>query len=625
MLCVSLIIASADSVRQSRSLAENKREGIIEDQSKNKSQDERLHDNNPEQSDDTSAAKNTSVAVSSSASMTSLNGTSSPLHSDGPRDSAKSALPFDASSPPTQATPDLGHLPTNENELESAKSALPFDAESSPPAQATPDLGHLPTKENEFGVIQNVNNYTFIHGPENTPSSSDASMTSLDRSSPLRSDEPQDSAKAASPFDTSSPPAQAASDLGQLPTHDSENGFSVTRNVVNSYTFIDGPNTAGLDMGVDLDPFGSVTMTNNNNHQTDWQDWDMFLAALDVSQLNGIDVGGTDTDTTFHSVRDTRTDKQGSPPPTNKTHIDGSEYAKTINYHSAVSAQATQWHVGDTPVASSGNPSPDAITQSLATPNDPKVSEGHSVQKLSKSGRAIIPSTRLDKMNKIGSNKENVSPATSVKLRNEWADSAKEYMSGLTLGEDWKGCIDAWLRVEEPLGSTVSYLQAHSLLFLHFMKGTLPTGDRPQEWKAWTSKGRNGSRPYNLMPFIKDPEEFGLACINWWNKIQPSFRYNEQGSMPISNFIPPDAEALEDVWEPLRKGGPNGLVIVLLLFSWWGLKLQQTIGYNMEITAQWRTAITDLRHTLEAMGATAQKRASPTDAVLQTRNKRQRR
>ena len=282
MLCVSLIIASADSVRQSRSLAENKREGIIEDQSKNKSQDERLHDNNPEQSDDTSAAKNTSVAVSSSASMTSLNGTSSPLHSDGPRDSAKSALPFDASSPPTQATP---------------------------------DLGHLPTKENEFGVIQNVNNYTFIHGPENTPSSSDASMTSLDRSSPLRSDEPQDSAKATSPFDTSSPPAQAASDLGQLPTHDSENGFSVTRNVVNSYTFIDGPNTAGLDMGVDLDPFGSVTMTNNNNHQTDWQDWDMFLAALDVSQLNGIDVGGTDTDTTFHSVRDTRTDKQGSPPP----------------------------------------------------------------------------------------------------------------------------------------------------------------------------------------------------------------------------------------------------------------------------------------------------------------------
>ena len=576
MLCISLIIASADSVRRSRSLAENKGEGVIKDQSENKNQEEMSeeeitsegeinepHDANPVQSDDRSAAQNMLDA-----SMTSLNDTSL-QHSDEPQDSAKAALPFDASLPPAQATPYLGHLPAHGNEFgdepqDSAKVASPFDA-SLPPTHATPDLGYLPTHGNEFGVGQNVNNYTFIHGPN---------------------------------------------------THQQ---------------------SASPDMGVDLDPFSSAIM-NNNDDQTDWRNWDLFFASLDVSQrpiqMDGIDAAGPDS----HSARDTGINKQGSPSRTDNAHINGSEpsnilgYAEPVNNHSpTVSTQVTQHTVchgvSDAPVDGSGNQSPDTNTTTATRPmpNDQTLSEGKSVQKLSKSGRAIIPSTRLEKMNEIGSNKENVSPAMS---RNESADGAKngakEYMLGLKLGEDWKECIDTWLRVEESLGSKVSYLQTHLLLFLHFMKGTLPTGDRPQEWKAWTSKGRSGLRPYNVMPIIKDVEEFGLACINWWNKLQPSFRYNEQGLMPLSNFIPPDAEALEDVWEPLRKGGQNGLIIVLLLFSWWGQKLQQTVGCSTEMMAQWCAAITDLRHTLEAMGATAQKRVSPTDAMVQARNKRRR-
>ena len=157
------------------------------------------------------------------------------------------------------------------------------------------------------------------------------------------------------------------------------------------------------------------------------------------------------------------------------------------------------------------------------------------------------------------------------------------------------------------------------------MKGTLPSSDRPQEWKAWTSKGRNGSRPYHLAPNIKDVKEFGCACVDWWNKLQPPFRRNEQYPMPLSNFIPPNPDALEDIWEPLRKGGQNGLVIVLMLFSWWGQKIQLTVGCDAEIVVQWSVAITDLQRTLEAMGATAQKHTSPTRDILQPRNKRQRR
>ena len=76
--------------------------------------------------------------------------------------------------------------------------------------------------------------------------------------------------------------------------------------------------------------------------------------------------------------------------------------------------------------------------------------------------------------------------------------------------------------------------------------------------------------------------------------------------------------------EPLRKGGQNGLVIVLTLFSWWGQKIQLTVHCNAEIVVQWSVAITDLRHTLEAMGVTAQKHTSPTRDISQPRNKRQR-
>ena len=74
------------------------------------------------------------------------------------------------------------------------------------------------------------------------------------------------------------------------------------------------------------------------------------------------------------------------------------------------------------------------------------------VQTISKSGRSIIPSTRLEKMNEIGSNKENIAPAVvPSKSNNEWADGAKKYMLGLQLGEDWKVCVDAWVMIEASL------------------------------------------------------------------------------------------------------------------------------------------------------------------------------
>ena len=69
----------------------------------------------------------------------------------------------------------------------------------------------------------------------------------------------------------------------------------------------------------------------------------------------------------------------------------------------------------------------------------------------SRSGWTIIPSTRLEKMNEIGSNcKENLPPVTPQRS-SEWAALAKDHLLELDLGQEWKSCVKAWLVLEESL------------------------------------------------------------------------------------------------------------------------------------------------------------------------------
>ena len=72
-------------------------------------------------------------------------------------------------------------------------------------------------------------------------------------------------------------------------------------------------------------------------------------------------------------------------------------------------------------------------------------------ERSSRSGRTIIPSTRLEKMNEIGSNaKENIPPITPHQS-SEWITSAKVQLLQLDLGEEWKACLKVWLVFEESL------------------------------------------------------------------------------------------------------------------------------------------------------------------------------
>ncbi|KAM6491380.1 hypothetical protein JOM56_013154, partial [Amanita muscaria] len=138
----------------------------------------------------------------------------------------------------------------------------------------------------------------------------------------------------------------------------------------------------------------------------------------------------------------------------------------------------------------------------------------------------------------------------------EWATLAKEHLLKLDLGEEWRSCVDAWLALEA------------SLDYRAKTKGTLPlTKQRPEEWTKWVSKARHGVRQYQLIPPIKDVELFGITCMKWWHKIQPHFRQNGGELLPLSNVT--QTEADDDPWATLRKGGPNGLIVVILLLSWW--------------------------------------------------------
>jgi hypothetical protein len=58
--------------------------------------------------------------------------------------------------------------------------------------------------------------------------------------------------------------------------------------------------------------------------------------------------------------------------------------------------------------------------------------------------------------------------------------------------------------------------------------------------------------------------------MDWWEDIQPDF-WKGTGNRPPSVY---DAETstgtLTDIWAPLQKGEPNGLLCALTILLWWG-------------------------------------------------------
>ena len=74
------------------------------------------------------------------------------------------------------------------------------------------------------------------------------------------------------------------------------------------------------------------------------------------------------------------------------------------------------------------------------------------------SGRMLVPSSRADKMNEIGSkdttNKENVVGLVVDELTDgppQWMQSALVHLTSCDLGLNWRTCVDVWVLLEEKL------------------------------------------------------------------------------------------------------------------------------------------------------------------------------
>lgn len=57
--------------------------------------------------------------------------------------------------------------------------------------------------------------------------------------------------------------------------------------------------------------------------------------------------------------------------------------------------------------------------------------------------------------------------------------------------------------------------------------------------------------------------EFAAAWKLWWEGLQPAWRI--QGTWPLGREVPADED-----WSILRRGGNNGLFLVVMCLSWWG-------------------------------------------------------
>ena len=107
-----------------------------------------------------------------------------------------------------------------------------------------------------------------------------------------------------------------------------------------------------------------------------------------------------------------------------------------------------------------------------------------------------------------------------------------------------------------------------------------------------------------LHPTIERISEFAAAWKQWWVKIQPSWH----GGESLTRILPAVAD-----WEPILRGGPNGLALVILALSWW----IQTVNDNAVFDADLCNAIEDVNWVLleliEVVSARGGKRARGAD------------
>jgi hypothetical protein len=107
---------------------------------------------------------------------------------------------------------------------------------------------------------------------------------------------------------------------------------------------------------------------------------------------------------------------------------------------------------------------------------------------------------------------------------------------------------------------------------------------RPEALSRWLL-----TRQYSHPPEIPDAAAFGLEWLAWWNALQPAWRkVRTHGTLPVA--LDAKHSSSHNI-RSLHKGGPNGLLTVLIGLKWWRLA-----GGDGDL---WTQAVNDLASCFE--------------------------
>jgi hypothetical protein len=102
----------------------------------------------------------------------------------------------------------------------------------------------------------------------------------------------------------------------------------------------------------------------------------------------------------------------------------------------------------------------------------------------------------------------------------------------------------------------------------------LYTDARPEEVQFWIR--RKKLMTGKALPVIDNPLEFGVAWMAWWVNMQPPWRKRES----LVKTLPADGD-----WEPIIRGGSNGLSLVVAALSWWISAVQPNDQHGLDLSA----------------------------------------
>ncbi|KAJ2914680.1 hypothetical protein MD484_g5746, partial [Candolleomyces efflorescens] len=174
-----------------------------------------------------------------------------------------------------------------------------------------------------------------------------------------------------------------------------------------------------------------------------------------------------------------------------------------------------------------------------------------------RSRRAPVPSTRLEKLNEIGTNvvppKPPIVPVSETD-EPSWFAPAYKYLKENALGVAWVELVEKWAEYERSQGWKSG-------------KG-LPAKGRPEEWQKWVSKARHGIRNYSNIPNVEDAADLGIAVETW-----------------VRSFTTPD----------FCRTGPHGMVVLLTMMACGSVFFKIFLSVLINPTPIWEASVLEKR------------------------------